>query len=69
MNSGLHGKLTIVGLAKNEEEIFFPGDRESIKLPWDSASLKLIRGIRDEVHRFGITFHRSKQSKSSLKMN
>jgi excinuclease ABC subunit C len=62
----LTGKMTVVGLAKNEEEIFFPGDKESIKLPWDSESLKLIRRIRDEVHRFGITFHRDKRSKGSL---
>ena len=62
----LTGKMTIVGLAKNEEEIFFPGDKESIKLSWDSESLKLIRRIRDEVHRFGITFHRNKRSKGSL---
>jgi excinuclease ABC subunit C len=59
--------MTVVGLAKNEEEIFFPGDTESIKLPWDSESLKLIRRIRDEVHRFGITFHRNKRSKGSFK--
>jgi len=62
----LTGKMTIVGLAKNEEEIFFPGDKESIKLSWDRESLKLIRRIRDEVHRFGITFHRNKRSKGSL---
>jgi excinuclease ABC subunit C len=62
----LLGKMTVVGLAKNEEEIFFPGDKESIKLSWDSESLKLIRRIRDEVHRFGITFHRNKRSKGSL---
>lgn len=61
------GKLTVVGLAKNEEEIFFPGDMQSIKLPWDSESLKLIRRIRDEVHRFGINFHRQKRSKGTFK--
>jgi excinuclease ABC subunit C len=63
---GLNGKTTVVGLAKNEEEIFFPNDKESIKLPWDSKSLQLIRGIRDEVHRFGITFHRNQRSKKSF---
>ena len=62
----LMGKMTVVGLAKNEEELFFPGDKESIKLSWDSESLKLIRRIRDEVHRFGISFHRNKRSKGSL---
>jgi len=63
----LQGKLTVVGLAKNEEEIFFPGDKESIKLPWDSDSLKLVRRIRDEVHRFGINFHRQKRSKGTFR--
>ena len=63
----LNGKMTVVGLAKNEEEIFFSQDKQSIKLPWDSESLKLIRRIRDEVHRFGITFHRQKRSKGTFK--
>jgi excinuclease ABC subunit C len=64
---GLMGDMTVVGLAKNEEEIFFPGDKESVKLPYNSESLKLIRRIRDEVHRFGITFHRKKRSKGTFK--
>lgn len=63
---GMIGKTTVVGLAKNEEEIFFPGDRESIKLPWNSEILKLIRRIRDEVHRFGITFHRNQRSRGTF---
>ena len=63
----LIGTTTVVGLAKNEEEIFFPGDKASIKLPWDSDSLKLVRRIRDEVHRFGITFHRNQRSKGTFK--
>ena len=63
----LEGKTTLVGLAKNEEELFFHGDQESKKLPWNSESLKLIRRIRDEVHRFGITFHRNQRSKGTLK--
>jgi len=62
----LLGKTTIIGLAKNEEEIFFPGDQQSIKLPWDSESLKLIRRIRDEVHRFGINFHRNQRSRGTF---
>jgi excinuclease ABC subunit C len=64
---GLVGKTIVVGLAKNEEELFFPGDSESFKLPWDSDSLKLVRRIRDEVHRYGITFHRNKRSKGTFK--
>lgn len=63
---GMIGKVTVVGLAKNEEEIFFPGDQQSIKLPWDSESLKLIRRVRDEVHRFGITFHRNQRSRGTF---
>ncbi len=63
----LDGKLTLVGLAKNEEEIFFAGDQQSLKLPWDSGSLKLIRRIRDEVHRFGINFHRQQRSRGTFK--
>src|SRR5450432_2704127 len=63
----LAGKMTIVGLAKNEEEIFFQGDKQSVKLSYNSDSLKLIRRIRDEVHRFGIGFHRNQRSKGTFK--
>jgi excinuclease ABC subunit C len=63
----LRGKVTLVGLAKNKEELFFDGDTESLLLPWDSESLQLIRRIRDEVHRFGITHHRNKRSKGTFK--
>jgi excinuclease ABC subunit C len=62
----LRGKVTLVGLAKNKEELFFDGDTESLLLPWDGEGLKLIRRIRDEVHRFGITFHRNKRSKGTF---
>ena len=63
----LVGEMTVVGLAKNEEEIFFPGDAESVKLPYNSVPLKLIRSIRDEVHRFGISFHRQQRSKGTFR--
>lgn len=63
----LQGKMTLIGLAKNEEEIFFVGDQQSLKLPYSSESHKLIRRIRDEVHRFGINFHRQKRSKGTFK--
>lgn len=63
---GLIGRMTLVGLAKNQEELFFTGDSESLKLSWNSDSLKLIRRIRDEVHHFGITFHRNKRSKAAI---
>jgi excinuclease ABC subunit C len=64
---GATGNATLAGLAKNEEELFFPGDKDSLKLPYNSASLRLIRQIRDEVHRFGITFHRNKRSKGTFR--
>jgi excinuclease ABC subunit C len=64
--TGMLGKTTVVGLAKNIEEIFFPGDQEPIRLPYDSESLKLIRRVRDEVHRFGITFHRNQRSRGTF---
>ncbi|MCO5290588.1 MAG: excinuclease ABC subunit UvrC [Chitinophagaceae bacterium] len=63
----LTGSLTLIGLAKNVEEIFFTGDKESLKLPYNSSSLKLLRFVRDQVHRFGITFHRQKRSKGTFK--
>jgi excinuclease ABC subunit C len=63
----LTGRMTFIGLAKNFEEIFYAGDGESLKLPYQSPSLKLIRRIRDEVHRYGITFHRKQRSKGTFK--
>jgi len=64
---GLTGRMTIIGLAKREESIFFPGDSEPLQLPFDSPAHLLIRRIRDEVHRFGITFHRDTRSKGTIK--
>lgn len=64
--TGMSGRATVVGLAKNIEEIFYPGDQEPIRLPYDSESLKLIRRVRDEVHRFGITFHRNQRSRGTF---
>lgn len=63
----IRGKMTVVGLAKKEESIYFPGDTEGLQLPFDSAPHLLIRRIRDEVHRFGITFHRQLRSKGTIK--
>jgi len=64
---GLTGRMTIVGLAKREESIFFPGNSEPLQLPYDSPAHLLVRYIRDEVHRFGITFHRDTRSKGTFK--
>lgn len=63
----LEGKMTVVGLAKKEESIFFPGDKTPLQLPYDSQAHLLLRRIRDEVHRFGITFHRQLRSKGTIK--
>ncbi len=63
---GLHGKMTLIGLAKREESIFFFGDKEPLQLPYDSKAHLLVRRIRDEVHRFGITFHRETRSKGTF---
>lgn len=63
---GIEHQVTTIGLAKNLEELFFPGDSQSIQLNWNSAAHKLVRNIRDEVHRFGIQFHRSQRSKGAL---
>jgi excinuclease ABC subunit C len=63
----LMGKLTVVGLAKREESIFFPNDQVPLQLPYDAPEHLLIRAIRDEVHRFGITFHRNTRSKGVFK--
>lgn len=64
---GLAGSMTLIGLAKREESIFFAGDSQPIQLPFDSPANLLIRRIRDEVHRFGITFHRQIRSKGTFK--
>ena len=57
------GQLNIIGLAKRLEEIFFPNSSEAQLLPKTSSSLKLLQNIRDEAHRFAITFHREKREK------
>lgn len=58
----LRGKITIVGIAKRLEEIYFPGDSVPLYINKSSESLKVIQHLRDEAHRFGITFHRNKRS-------
>ncbi|MFC6857756.1 excinuclease ABC subunit UvrC [Zunongwangia atlantica] len=63
---GLRGKIAIVGIAKRLEELFYPGDPIPLYLDKRSETLKIIQQLRDEAHRFGITFHRNKRSKSAL---
>jgi excinuclease ABC subunit C len=63
----LYGKLPIVGIAKRLEEIYYPNDELPIHISKKSESLKLIQHLRNEAHRFAITFHRSKRSKGAIR--
>lgn len=63
----LRGKISIIGIAKKLEEIYFPGDSVPLYLDKKSETLKIIQQLRDEVHRFGITHHRNKRSKGVIK--
>jgi len=63
----LEGKMTVVGIAKRLEEIFFPDDPVPALINKKSESLKLIQQARNEAHRFGITFHRNQRSKNFIK--
>ncbi len=63
---GLRGKIAIIGIAKRLEEIFYPEDPIPLYLDKKSETLKIIQQLRNEAHRFGITFHRSKRSKTAL---
>ncbi len=63
---GLRGKIAIIGIAKRLEELFYPGDSVPLYLDKKSETLKIIQHLRNEAHRFGITFHRDKRSKSAL---
>jgi excinuclease ABC subunit C len=62
----LLGKVPVVGLAKQQEELFRPGESDSLMLPRHSQGLYLIQRIRDEAHRFAITAHRKKRTKLGL---
>lgn len=63
----LMGKVTVIGIAKRLEEIYFPGDSIPLYLDKRSETLKVIQHIRDEAHRFGITHHRNKRSRETFK--
>lgn len=62
----LRGKIAIIGIAKRLEEIYYPGDSIPLYLDKKSESLKIIQHLRNEAHRFGITFHRNKRSNTAL---
>ena len=63
---GLRGKIAIIGIAKRLEEIYYPGDSIPMYLDKKSETLKIIQYLRNEAHRFGITFHRNKRSKAAI---
>ncbi len=63
---GLFGKAPVIGLAKQEEEIFLPDRSDALRLPRHSPALYLLQRIRDEAHRFGITAHRARRTKQGL---
>ncbi len=64
---GIEKQVTVIGIAKRLEEIYYPGDSLPLYIDKKSESLKIIQHLRDEAHRFGITFHRKKRDKNTLK--
>lgn len=64
---GLDKKITVIGIAKRLEELYYPGDSLPMYLNKNSETLKIIQQLRDEAHRFGITHHRNRRSKAMLK--
>lgn len=64
---GIENKVTVIGIAKRLEELFYPGDSYPLYLDKKSETLKIIQQLRDEAHRFGITFHRKKRDQGTLK--
>lgn len=63
---GIRGKVALVGIAKRLEEIYFPGDSVPLYIDKNSETLRVVQHLRDEAHRFGITHHRDRRSKSAL---
>lgn len=64
---GIDKKVTVIGIAKRLEELYYPGDSYPLYLDKKSETLKVIQQLRDEAHRFGITFHRKKRDQGTLK--
>jgi excinuclease ABC subunit C len=64
---GIDKQVTVIGIAKRLEELFYPGDSYPLYLDKKSETLKVIQQLRDEAHRFGITFHRKKRDQGTLK--
>lgn len=63
---GIAKEVTVIGIAKRLEELYYPGDQYPLYLDKKSETLKIIQYLRDEAHRFGITFHRKKRNKGTL---
>ena len=63
---GIEKKVTVIGIAKRLEELFYPGDQYPLYLDKKSETLKIIQHLRDEAHRFGITFHRNQRSRKTF---
>lgn len=63
---GLRGKISLIGIAKRLDEIYFPGDSVPLYIDKNSESLKVVQRLRDEAHRFAITFHRKQRSKAQV---
>lgn len=63
---GIDKQVTVIGIAKRLEELYYPGDQYPLYLDKRSETLKVIQQLRDEAHRFGITFHRKKRDKGTL---
>jgi excinuclease ABC subunit C len=64
---GLHGKVAVIGIAKRLEEIYYPGDTLPLYIDKKSETLRIIQQLRDEAHRFGITHHRKRREKGTIK--
>ena len=64
---GFYGKAPVVSLAKRMEEVFFPDDTVSVMIPKTSSALRLIQHVRDEAHRFAITFQRTQRKNNTLR--
>jgi excinuclease ABC subunit C len=64
---GLHGKVAVIGIAKKLEEIYYPGDSLPLYIDKKSETLRIIQQLRDEAHRFGITHHRKRREKGTIK--
>ena len=63
---GLRGQIAMIGIAKTLNEIYFPGDSLPLYIDKNSETLKVVQRLRDEAHRFGITHHRNRRSKSQV---